>query len=386
MALTLATQACAPVKTAGYAAVDGRAFPLSPKYLGQVPDNTVSLVAEPEVALTSKKETQTVTLRPFYRMDPVDSKRTHADVRRADYRLSLKHFQFGAGVGQVSWGVLESYKPTDVFNQVDFVEAIDGSAKLGQPYVEAAWAFDTAALRFYYLPYFRDRTFPGLRGRVRFPVVVDTDAPIYETGLGRWQPSGAVRYTKTIGSFDFSAGAFTGLTREPRYVAELTTGQVVPRYDSMHQIFADGQWAVGSFTVKAEGFVRAWSKDLRIFAAGGAGADYTFFNVTHGADVSLAAEFLFDTRPVDAAPVFFQHDAFAGLRVALNDAASTELLAGAITDVLDGTTFARGHLARRLGEHWQISADAVIFAVRSGKLESAFKRDSHGQARLAYFF
>ena len=67
-----------------------------------------------------------------------------------------------------TWGTLESYKPTDVMNQTDFVEATDGSAKLGQPYASVGWVGDSAALRLYYLPYFRDRTFQGLRGRPRF--------------------------------------------------------------------------------------------------------------------------------------------------------------------------------------------------------------------------
>lgn len=382
----LAVTGCVSVETGGYAAADGRAFPLAPKYLGQLPGNAVSLVAEPQIALTSKNEKHAVTLRPFYRLDPVDSERSHADLRRADYRLSLEHFQLGAGIGSVTWGVLESAKPTDVLNQIDFVDAIDGSAKLGQPYVEAAWVGETAALRFYYLPYFRERTFPGLRGRLRLPVVVDTNNPIYEPPLGQFQPSGAVRFNKTLGDLDVSVGALSGLTREPRFVAELSTGLVAPRYDQMQQIFGDLQWVLGPVSLKAEGFVRAWGDDFRVFGGGGAGADYTFFKLIGQADVSLAGEFLFDTRPVDAAPIFFDHDAFGGLRLALNDSASTELLGGAITDLLDGSTFVRAQASRRFGEHFRLSLGAMIFAVQPGKLESAFRRDSHGMVRVAYYF
>jgi hypothetical protein len=374
------------VQAGGYAAADGRAFALSPTYPGQLPGNAVSLVAEPEVAVKSEDAKHALTLRPFYRLDPVDERRSHADVRRADYRLSLEHLEAAAGVGSVTWGVLESYRPTDVVNQTDFVEAIDGSAKLGQPYAEVGWIGESASLRLYYLPYFRDRTFPGLRGRLRFPVTIDSAQPIYESRLGPWQPSGAARFALSKGDVDLGVGLFTGLSREARYVIELTSGRVSPRYDRMHQGSADLSWTVGPFVLKAEGFVRVWSDDLRVFGGGGAGADYTLFKVIGDADVSLAAEFLFDTRPVSAAPTFFDHDGFGGLRVAFNDTANTELLAGAIVDALDFSTFGRAQIGRRFGDHWRVSAGANLFVVDPSKLEGSFRRDSHGQLKVAYFF
>ena len=374
------------VTTGGYAAADGRAFWLKPKYPGQLPGNAVSLVAEPEVAVKSESSAHTLTLRPFYRLDPIDEQRSHADVRRADYRLTLDHLQLGAGIGTMSWGVLESYRPTDVVNQIDFVEAPDGSAKLGQPYAEAAWVGDSAALRLYYLPYFRARTFPGIRGRLRFPVTIDTDNPIYESGLGPWQPSGAARFTLSKGDVDFGAGLFTGLSREPRFVVELTSGRVVPRYDRTHQGSVDFQWTIGTFVVKGEGYVRAWTDEFKIFGGGGAGLDYTFFKLIKEADLSLAGEFLFDTRPLSAPPTFFEHDAFAGLRFALNDTAGTELLGGAIVDVLDYSTFVRAQIGRRFGDHWRASAGSNIFVTAPGKLEGSFRRDNNANVRLAYFF
>jgi hypothetical protein len=374
------------VQTGGYAAADGRAFWLRPKYAGQLPGSAVSLVAEPEVAVKSESSEHALTVRPFYRLDPIDERRSHADVRRADYRLSLDHLQLGAGIGSVSWGVLESYRPTDIVNQVDFVEAPDGSAKLGQPYAEAAWVGESASLRLYYLPYFRTRTFPGLRGRLRFPVTIDTSEPIFESSLGAWQPSGAARFAVSKGDFDLGVSLFSGLSREPRFIVELTSGRVAPRYDRMHQGSVDVQWTLGPFVVKGEGFVRAWTDELRVFGGGGAGVDYTFFKLFGESDLSLATELLFDTRPITAAPTFFEHDAFAGLRFALNDTASTELLAGAITDVLDLSTFARAQLARRFGDHWRVSAGTNLFITEPRKLEGSFRRDNNANLRVAYHF
>jgi hypothetical protein len=378
---------CLPaVKASGHVAADGRVFAQDPKYPGQDRGDGVSLVAEPQLEMKSDDAEHTATLRPFYRLDPNDEKRSHADLREASYRLSTGHFQAGIGAGIFTWGALESYKPTDVLNQTDFVEATDGSAKLGQPYASVGWVGDSAALRLYYLPYFRDRTFQGIRGRPRFSVPIDTDDPIFATRNRRWQPSAAARFSLNLGDFDLGAGLFTGLSREPRFVAELTTGQISPRYDLMHQGSVDAQWTLGALVLKAEGFVRLWGDSLRAFGGGGAGVDYTLFKALGDADVSFAAELLFDTRPIDAAPTFFEHDGFLGARVAINDTSSTELLAGAIVDVVDGSTFGRAGVSRRFGDHWRVSLDVNVFLGPHGKLESAFLKDDYAHARIAYFF
>ena len=378
---------CLPaVEASGHVAADGRAFAFDPKFPGQSRGDGVSLVAEPQLDMKSESGAHAATLRPFYRLDPNDEKRSHADLRQADYRLTVGHFHAGIGAGQFTWGTLESYKPTDVMNQTDFVEATDGSAKLGQPYASVGWVGDSAALRLYYLPYFRDRTFQGLRGRPRFSVPVDTDDPIFASRLGRWQPSAAARFTLNLGDFDLGAGLFTGLSREPRFVAELTTGQISPRYDLMHQGSVDAQWTLGALTLKAETFARLWGDTLRPFVGGGAGADDTVFKIVGEADLSFAGEFLFDTRPIVAAPTFFNHDGFLGLRVAANDPASTELVAGAIVDVLDGSTFGRAGVGRRFGDHWRVSGDINVFLGPRGKLESSFRRDDYAHVRIAYFF
>ncbi len=386
-ALCMGAAGCLPaVQASGHVAADGRAFARSAKYPGQDRGDGVSLVVEPQLEVKSEDGVHDATLRPFYRLDPNDEKRSHADLREGSYKLSVGHFQAGLGAGIFTWGVLESYKPTDVMNQTDFVEATDGSQKLGQPYGSIGWVGSSAALRLYYLPYFRDRTFQGIRGRPRFSVPIDTDDPIFATRARRWQPSGAARFTLNLGDFDLGAGLFTGLSREPRFIAELSTGQISPRYDLMQQGSVDAQWTLGALVLKAEGFARLWGDSLRAFAGGGGGADYTFFKLIGDADVSLAAEFLFDTRPVDAPPTFFDHDGFLGVRIAANDPSSTEVLAGALVDVIDQSTFAKAGISRRFGEHWRVSADLNVFLGPRGKLESAFLKDDYAHARIAYFF
>lgn len=73
-------------------------------------------------------------------------------------------------------------------------------------------------------------------------------------------------------------------------------------------------------------------------------------------------------------------------RVAANDAASTEVLAGAIVDVVDGSTFGKAGVSRRFGEHWRVSADINVYLGPHGKLESGLFKHDYAHARIAYFF
>ena len=243
----LLVSACASARftVGGDVAADGRVFVQSPKYSGQGQGSNVSLVAEPSAQLELGEGTHKFRLDPFYRLDPADERRSHFDIREASYRLTTEHFGLMVGATTLTWGVLEGHRPADVINQHDFVESISDNAKLGQPMVEVGWVGETMSLKGYVLPYFRDETFPGVRGRLRFPVAIDVDHPQFESALGRWQPGGALRYTLNKGDFDLGISAFTGTSREPRFILELTTGEVVPRYDQMHQGSVDLQYNGG---------------------------------------------------------------------------------------------------------------------------------------------
>lgn len=391
LALALALGGCAAkptVNTAGHVAAEGRIFWQEPRYAGQEQGSGVSLVTEPELEVKSEDEVQALVARPYYRLDPYDSRRSHFDVRKASYRIQADGWEAGLGAGQFTWGALESHRPVDIVNQADFVDTLDGSAKLGQPFVEVGYAGEVASLRLYYLPMFRERTFPGADGRLRFAVPIDSENAAYEPELGRWMPSGAARLALRGGDFDVGLSAFSGLSREPRFVVELTRARVVPLYDLLQQGSIDAQWTHDAFALKAEAFLRLWTKELRPFAGGGAGAEYSFFDIADGWDLTLVAEMLLDGRPLEAPPTIFEHDAFGGLRLAFNDTASTEIVGGAFVDVIDGTTLARIEAGRRFGDHWRASVGANFFLGREGpaKLESALLQDDHAEANLAYFF
>lgn len=68
------------------------------------------------------------------------------------------------------------------------------------------------------LPRFRERTFPGRKGRLRGELPVDTDQSSYESSLEEWHPDFAVRWTHTLGDWDIGLAHFADTSCEPRFL------------------------------------------------------------------------------------------------------------------------------------------------------------------------
>lgn len=385
LVLSWAATACVHVR--GSAAADIRGFAQPPSYSGQSSGHGVSLKAEPEAYVRSKDEAHTATVRPFVRVDPVDTGRTHYDLRQADYRFNNGGWSFGAGAGVFDWGVMENHRTVDVLNQKDLVEDIDGSEKLGQPYTKAGYDADRWSLSLYYLPYFRDRTFPGQRGRLRFPVVIDTDDPFFESSLGRWHPNVAARLSLTLGAFDIGLSGFSGTSREPRFFGQLTDDEVLPGYDFLEQVSVDASWTHGGFVAKAEALARWWSSSLRLSGAAAGGLEYWLFDLGgRGVDLTLVSEVYWDSRLPDQPVTFHDHDIFGGFRLGFSDVGAAEVRAGGMVDFITGASFLRVETSRRFGEHWRLYLDLRGFVPGRGRLEQSLRNDHYGQLRVAYFF
>ena len=179
---------------------------------------------------------------------------------------------------------------------------------------------------------------------------------------------------------------FTGLSREPTFVAELTSGEIVPRYDVMHQASVDVQWSVAGVVLKGETFLRTWSPAMRWFMGGGVGVERTIHGIVSVADLTIIGELLFDTRPLGAPLTFFDHDGFVGFRLAFHDRANTDVTGGAIVDIVDGTTLGRLELSRGFGDHWKAVLGVHVVRASARKLEGAFRHDDYLQLRVANHF
>ncbi|MCG8605681.1 hypothetical protein MJD09_11870, partial [bacterium] len=364
----------------GQLAVGDAQFP------GQEDGINLSPMVQPEAYWQSDDGRQRFSFVAFARADLNDSERTHADLREALWGYDGNGWDLNVGVGKVFWGVTEARHLMDVINQTDLVEDIDQEDKLGQPMINFNLDRDYGRFEFFVLPGFRERTFPGVDGRFRAPLPVDTDNPIYESDDEDRHVDYAFRYSHYIGDVDIGLHWFDGTSREPGFLLAPEGDRLLPVYEQMTQAGIDLQYTRDAWLWKLEAIHRDATSD-DFFAAVG-GFEYTFYGVRDSAaDVGLLVEYLYDGRNEFAPPATFDNDVFVGTRLALNDAQDTSVLAGFAMDLDTREYFVNVEAERRLSD--SLSAELRVRAFLNtsrGQSMAFFEQDDYVQLRLNWYF
>jgi hypothetical protein len=346
-------------------------------------DNSVALAPELYHEFSSGSS---CTIQPFARYDSGDDRRTHWDLREANYLYVGDEVEIKAGVSKVFWGATEFVHLVDIINQTDLVDALDGEEKLGQPMIHVSVPKDWGVVDAFVLPWFRERTYPGEPGRLR-PLVVDTDQAVYESGAEQGHTDFALRYSNTFGDADVGIDQFIGTSREPVLLlgGEMTDPVLIPYYQQISQTGLDVQMVAGSWLLKGEAFYRSGQGDS--FAATTFGFEYTFVGIADSQmDIGIIGEYIYDGRNNQTATPY-DNDLMAGMRLAVNDAAGTELLAGMIKDVELSSMFFSLEASRRLTDRLKIAADAAFFNdIDEQDTVYGLRDDDFVKLKLLYFF
>lgn len=372
----------------GFVGVESRLFAEDGQFAHQFDTFQNSLVLQPEFTWLADSGDDQYSFIPFVRLDSQDSRRTHGDIREAYWRHVSGPWEVLAGLNRVFWGVTESRHLVDIINQTDLVEDLDGEDKLGQPMLKVSSQRDWGTLDLYLMPWFRERTFPGKHGRLRFPLVTDGD-PDYQSSAGQHHLDAALRYSHYLDDWDFGIYYFNGTGREPRLVPNADASRLVPSYDLINQVGTDVQLTRGAWLWKFEGLWRAQHGEH--YAAAVGGFEYTLYQLMASeADLGLLLEYSWDGRSSDPAqqpPVLFDDDFFLGARLTLNDVQSSELLVGFVIDRDSHASQLSLEAARRLDNHWSVEAESRWFVNDGGNdVVAAFKDDSYLTLRLSRYF
>lgn len=383
--LLVSTIPVAAQNGSGYISTEFRGFFVEPEHLRQS-RASISISIQPEYY--RKKGTHSFLVVPFGRVDSSDPERTHFDVRELIWRSIHPKWEVRAGIGKVFWGVTESQHLVDVINQTDFVENIDGEDKLGQPMAALTLTPGWGNIDVFLLPGFRTRTFPGPKGRLRFPLRVATEMAEFESPSKRRHVDFALRWSRNAGDWDIGVAHFRGTSRDPVLLPAVDAkgeSVLVPRYDIIDQTGLDLQFTRGGWLWKLEAINRG-GQGSRFNALTG-GFEYTFSNVRNsGIDLGALAEYLFDDRGRQANTPFGD-DIFLAARLELNDVQSTRVLAGAIVDRKSGATFANVEASRRLGERFRLSLEGrALMKIPENDALLGFRNDDHVQLELSWYF
>ena len=338
----------------GSVSTDVRYFSEAAALPNQLADEQDSVVLAPEWRWRSEDRRHQVKIAPFARWDGEDAERTHLDLREGFYRYAGHGWDFLGGVNRVFWGVAESRHLVDVINQTDAVEDIDEEDKLGQPMLHLGISRRWGRFELFSLLGFRERTFPGVDGRLRAPLVVNADQALYESNAEERHIDWAGRWSNAIGDWDLGAHAFYGTAREPRLlfgeiVAPGSVPELIPFYEVISQFGVDVQYTHNAWLYKLEGLVREGQGET--FGASVAGVEYTLYQVAGAADLGLIAELHWDGRKTGdrilksqipgsnnesddlfevtiLSPSIYDEDTFLGARLALNDMQEHDVTTG----------------------------------------------------------
>jgi len=377
----------------GHVAGEVRLFANEAQFPGQN-DQGGSFVLRPEY-YHEFKSGSSVVIAPFFRLDAQDSRRTHFDLREATYLHLGDTFELRLGVRRVFWGVTEFSHLVDIINQTDLVENTDTEDKLGQPMVNVSFDRDWGTVDLFWLPFFRERTFPGRGGRLRFATVIDTDKVLYESGARQWHQDFALRYAKVIEDLDLGLSWFHGTSRDPTFSFATSSGgslQGKLLYQQIDQISLDASFVADAWLWKLETLYRAGQGNRQStraddYVALTGGFEYTLYGIFEtGWDLGVIAEYLYDERG-DKALTAFENDLGMGARLTFNDVQSTEILLGMIQDINTAARFVSVEASRRLGERWTLEAEVRLFLDQpSSDFLVNLNRDDFAQLELQYHF
>ena len=346
----------------------------------------VSLSVFQEWHWQSADEKSSWSFSPYVRLDGEDSERDLLDIRQASWLQVGDGWELKAGVDQVFWGVTESQHLVDVINQTDLADRPDGETKLGQPMVQLSLLGEWGTLQTLVLPWFRERTMPGLDGRLRLPYPINRQHVQYESSAEQQHLDWAVRYAKQIDQVDLAVSYFDGTSRDPLWLMSPQQNELLPYYQQMQQWGLEGQWIVDSWIWKLEAIQRATHNVD--YSAVTTGFEYSSIGVLESpVDVGWIVEYQYDSRGMQALTPA-QRDLFLGARIAFNDEAGSELLFGLGQDLQNGSTrIGKLEASSRYNNSVRLRLDAWIFQTDNvAEPIWWFRHDDYVQLGLDYYF
>lgn len=385
--ILLLLAAGADAEFSGNLAAEAQYFPNQAQFEDQL-DQNLTYSFEPRWTGESEDGDDLWNFKLFMRLDNKDSERQKVDIREALWLRLDGDNEWRVGVNTMFWGVTESKHLVDVINQIDLVEGIDGEAKLGQPMLHLKRYFDWGVVDFLLLPYFRERTFPGKNGRLRLPLVIDTDQAKYESSDGQRHTDFAVRFSQTYGDLDLGLHLFDGTNRDPQLLPgtdDSGDDVLIPFYEQMTQFGLDAQLLYEDWIWKLEYIYRDATSNT--YPAWTGGFEYTFYGVFDSSmDFGTLLEYSYDGRP-EGERDSLDRDVFLGGRFTLNDVQSTEILAGFIVDTVYLSQRFRVEASRRFGQSWKGSLELQTFHdIDPDDIVTAFKQDDYLLVEMAYYF
>lgn len=380
LALCVSGAGAQEATTNGVVALDARWFAQDAPFVHQRRHGYAGVL---EIEQRWRRAADAVSVRAYLRADQTGE---YVDLREAYWQRDAGNLSLRLGFQKVFWGVMESNHLIDIVNQTDLASDPDGEDKFGQPMLTLGWAAgELGRFEVLYLPYFRERLFPGRKARLR------ADPPVAQRSTwwraGRWHPDYVARWSNSLDVADLGLYVFRGLSREPD-LALGATDQGMPvlltSYRPITQWGADFQVPHGSMMWKGELLHRRGHG--RPFSALSLGGEYTW--PLQAGDLGLIAEWSRDRRDASAPASNFSNALFGGLRFRMNNQHDSEFLLGHQMDRSNDLRFWSMELNHRLSDRWKLQIEGKKFLTLQATPYplNILQDENYLQAKLSYYF
>jgi hypothetical protein len=345
------------------------------------------LLANPRMEVASEDGRKRIAFEPIaYAHYP--GNRFDWDVSELSFSATRERWRAILGVSRIFWGITEGYNPQDVFNQRDLRVDWRGEQKLGQPMAGLSYQSGWGTLGAYLATGFREMRFRTEKERLN-PFPFEFGEAAYESEYGEWHPEAFLRWEKSSRFWEAGLSFFRGNGREP-YLTPLFREdgslRLIPTYVVQNQIGADITALVGQGSLKAEGIARS-GKTFQSYFRYSAGVEYGFQAVMESdLDATFYAEHLYSS---EAEPLtYVDNDVFLGMRLDINDAASTSVESGVIVDLDSRSTLPRLEVQRRLLPYLVVAgvAQAFLWVDEEDILVFNMRQDTYASLELRFFF
>ena len=315
-----------------------------------------SFTFSPEIYLESEDQKKSFTFKPKFRNDSEDDERNLVDIQELHWIFIGKSIEARIGFRKEFWGVTETFHRVDIINQTDSVESFDGEDKLGQPMINLSMESSLGTIDIFALIGFRERTFAGRYGRLRTPMVVDTDNPIYESSAEDKRVDFAIRWIQYYDNLEIGMSHFSGITREPELITDLSnsTPELLPKYNTIDQTGLEVLYILGGLALKLEAITRSGQNDR--FSAITSGLEYTQVGIFESRlDLGWVIELNHDDR-IKHSPTSL------GTRLTFNDLSDTQVLTGVLwnQNTHEKSTFIEA--SRRIGNCCKVLLEGIVFS------------------------
>ena len=329
-----------------------------------------------------QEDSSKITIRAIGRYDDKDNNRTYFDLQKFKYEYFLDDATLSIGNDIVFWGVNESFHVVDIINQSNIAENLAGTKKLGQPMLALSLYEEIGDVSIYVMPYFRERIFPGNKGRPRYAAEIEKDTVSYESSKEEKKIDIAIRFSKVVDDFDIGISHFRGNARDPELIVNQSTLKLDQYYPILSQTSIDIQATKESWLYKLEALTGKIESENHIETAGG--VEYTFYGINDTPqDLGIVAEYLFDDRSSNP----FNNETALAIRWNKNDINATTLLAGAYLDLRGDSNRFFCEYEKRLSDDLKLFVDASLNGhINSKDFTYAFSEDSSLTIKIAKYF